>query len=62
MKEEVEAVRDSAGILTPGFSRFVVEGDGAIDWLRTMVAGPIARVGRIGLLYFPDEQGRILTK
>ena len=27
-----------------------------------MVAGPIARVGRIGLLYFPDEQGRILTE
>ena len=63
VKEEVEAVRDSAGILDlPGFSRFVVEGEGAIDWLRTLVAGPIARVGRIGLLYFPDEQGRILTE
>ena len=63
VKEEVEAVRDAAGILDlPGFSRYVVEGEGALDWLRTMVAGPIARVGRIGLLYFPDDKGRILTE
>lgn len=63
VKEEVEAVRDSAGILDlPGFSRFIVEGEGALDWLRTLVAGPIARVGRIGLVYFPDDQGRILTE
>ncbi len=61
--EECLAVRDAAGILDlPGFSRFEVSGEGAVDWLRGLVAGRIARVGRIGLAYFPDHRGRILTE
>lgn len=63
VKAECLAVRDTAGILDlPGFSRYEISGEGAPEWLRGLVAGPIARVGRIGLLYFPDARGRILTE
>ena len=61
--EECLAVRDAVGVLDlPGFSRFEVKGEGAGDWLRSLVAGPIARSGRLGLVYFADHRGRILTE
>ncbi|MEM7116740.1 MAG: glycine cleavage T C-terminal barrel domain-containing protein, partial [Chloroflexota bacterium] len=63
VREECLGVRDAAGICElPGFSRFSVSGDGAAAWLRSLVTGAIPRVGRIGLVYFADEQGRILTE
>ena len=63
IREECHAVRDAAGILDlPGFSRYRVKGEGAAAWLRGLVTGGIAKPGRIGLLYFADESGRIITE
>jgi dimethylglycine dehydrogenase len=63
IREECLAVRDAAGILDlPGFSRFRLQGDGARDWLSTMITGVVPKPGRIGLCYFADDQGRIVTE
>ncbi|GAA6175664.1 GcvT family protein [Sulfitobacter pacificus] len=63
VKEEVEAVRDSVGVLDlPGFSRFNLSGEGGVEWLRTRIAGALPKVGRMNLAYFPDSRGRILTE
>ncbi|MEL6522628.1 MAG: FAD-dependent oxidoreductase [Pseudomonadota bacterium] len=63
VREECEAVRDAAGLLDiPGFSRYRLQGQGAADFLRGLTTGVIPRVGRIGLLYFTNERGRIVTE
>ena len=63
VREECLGVRDAAGICElSGFSRFSVSGEGATAWLRTVITGGIPKVGRIGLVYFTDTQGRILTE
>ncbi|SFM06793.1 GcvT family protein [Shimia aestuarii] len=63
IKEECEAVRDGCGVLDlPGFSRFMVEGDGAAEALRGLVTGGLPKVGRMNLVYIADARGRILTE
>lgn len=63
VREECHAVRDNAGILElPGFSRFHLSGEGAADWLRTLVTGTIPRVGRMSLVYISDSLGRIVSE
>ncbi|MGP6086988.1 GcvT family protein [Antarctobacter jejuensis] len=63
VREECEAVRDAAGILDlPGFSRYRLRGAGAAEFLRGLCTGGIPKVGRIGLLYFADTRGRIVTE
>jgi dimethylglycine dehydrogenase len=63
IKEECEAVRDAAGLLDlPGFSRYRLQGPGAAEFLRGLCTGGIPKVGRIGLLYFADDRGRIVTE
>jgi dimethylglycine dehydrogenase len=63
VREECQAVRDAAGILDlPGFSRFRVQGPGARDWLNSMITGMAPKPGRIGLGYFADGKGRIVTE
>ncbi|PWV99990.1 dimethylglycine dehydrogenase [Hoeflea marina] len=63
VREECLAVRDAAGILDlPGFSRYRLQGEGARAWLATMTTGAVPKPGRIGLGYFADEQGRIVTE
>ncbi|WP_435259020.1 GcvT family protein [Thioclava sp. FR2] len=63
VKAECEAVRDACGILDlPGFSRFRLQGDGVADWLAEQITGKIPSVGRLGLAYFADEKGRIITE
>ncbi|MES0862413.1 FAD-dependent oxidoreductase [Ruegeria sp. SCPT10] len=63
VKEECETVRDHCGVLDlPGFSRFMVKGDGAAEALRGLVAGGLPKVGRINLVYISDPRGRILTE
>ncbi|NEY89199.1 GcvT family protein [Tabrizicola oligotrophica] len=63
VKEECQAVRDAAGILDlPGFSRFGLKGAGAADWLATQITGKLPSVGRLGLAYFADDKGRIVTE
>ena len=63
VKAECAAVRDAAGILDlPGFSRFVIKGAGAAGWLARQITGKVPNVGRLGLAYFADEKGRIVTE
>jgi dimethylglycine dehydrogenase len=63
IREECEAVRDAAGILDlPGFSRFRLKGEGASAWLSTLITGILPKPGRIGLGYFSDHSGRIVTE
>ncbi len=63
IKEECEAVRDGVGVLDlPGFSRFKVSGPGADEWLRGQITGALPKIGRVGLVYFADSRGRILTE
>lgn len=63
IREECHAVRDAAGILDlPGFSRYRLRGEGAAEFLRGLCTGGIPKVGRIGLLYFADTRGRIVTE
>jgi dimethylglycine dehydrogenase len=63
VREECLAVRDAAGILDlPGFSRFRLTGAGAADWLSRQITGKVPTVGRVGLAYFADDKGRIVTE
>ena len=63
VKEECEAVRDAVGVLDlPGFSRYHVEGEGTAEWLRGLVTGGLPKIGRMNLVYFSDDRGRILTE
>jgi dimethylglycine dehydrogenase len=63
IEEECLAVRDAAGILDlPGFSRYRVKGAGATEWLRGLITGRVPKPGRIGLAYFSDDKGRIVTE
>ncbi|MFK7945873.1 MAG: FAD-dependent oxidoreductase, partial [Paracoccaceae bacterium] len=63
VREECEAVRDAAGILDlPGFSRYMLAGDGTRAWLNSMITGNVPKEGRIGLGSFADENGRIVTE
>ena len=63
VRAECEAVRDAAGILDlPGFSRFRVSGAGCVDWLSAQITGRVPKVGRLGLAYFADDMGRIVTE
>ncbi|MGV6803004.1 MAG: GcvT family protein [Ruegeria sp.] len=63
IQEECEAVRDNCGVLDlPGFSRFMLKGDGAAEALRGLVTGGLPKIGRINLVYISDDRGRILTE
>jgi dimethylglycine dehydrogenase len=63
IREECLAVRDAAGLLDlPGFSRFKLEGEGSRDWLASMITGRVPESGRLGLGYFADDAGRIVTE
>jgi len=63
VKEECEAVRDGAGILDlPGFSRYRISGPDVAAWLAGQITGRVPKVGRLGLAYFADDQGRIITE
>ncbi|MBW7920595.1 MAG: GcvT family protein [Rubellimicrobium sp.] len=60
---ECAAVRDGTGVLDlPGFSRYRLKGAGAAAWLDGLCSGRLPKVGRIGLLYFADTRGRIVTE
>lgn len=63
VREECLAVRDSAGLLDlPGFSRYRLSGAGARDWLNSLITSIAPKPGRMGLAYFSDRDGRILTE
>jgi dimethylglycine dehydrogenase len=63
VKAECEVVRDACGILDlPGFSRFRLTGAGAAEWLARQITGKVPAEGRLGLAYFADDEGRIVTE
>ena len=63
VQAECAAVLDACGILDlPGFSRFRLEGPGAAAWLSQQITGKVPGLGRVGLCYFADEKGRIVTE
>ncbi len=63
VRDECLAVRDAAGLCDlPGFSRFEVSGEGAADWLGTLITGAVPNPSRIGLVYFATGGGRILSE
>ncbi|MCF6305404.1 MAG: FAD-dependent oxidoreductase [Rhodobacteraceae bacterium] len=63
IQQECHAVRDTAGILDlPGFSRYRLSGAGARQWLDSQTASNIPSTGRIGLAYFTDTRGRVMTE
>lgn len=63
MREECEAVRDHAGLIEiPGFTRLRLQGPGARAHLDRLTPSRLPRPGRLGLAYFPDARGRIVTE
>ncbi len=63
VEEECRAVRDHAGVINIcGFTRLSLCGPGAANWLDGLIAGRLPNVGKIGLAYFPDRRGRIVTE
>ncbi len=60
---ECAAVRDGVGVLDlPGFTRLRLVGPGARAYVDGLSASRLPGPGRIGLIYFADERGRILTE
>ncbi|SFD84920.1 dimethylglycine dehydrogenase [Sulfitobacter brevis] len=63
VQEECEAVRDHCGVLAiSGFTRLKVAGTGARDFIDGLTASALPPPGRIGLIYFADDRGRIVTE
>ena len=63
IREECEAVRDACGVIAiSGFTRLAVEGPGARAHVDARTASRLPQPGRIGLAYFADARGRILTE
>ena len=60
---EARAVRDLVGIVEiSGFTRFDVQGEEAVDWFDHLTAGRMPAVGRTGLAYVSDDQGRFRSE
>ncbi|MXQ07285.1 FAD-dependent oxidoreductase [Alphaproteobacteria bacterium GH1-50] len=63
VRAECEAVRDGCGLIAiSGFTRLKVSGAGARAHVDRLTASRLPRPGRVGLAYFPDARGRILTE
>jgi dimethylglycine dehydrogenase len=63
LRAECAAVRDTCGVIAiPGFSRFRIAGPGARAHLDRLTATRLPPQGKLGLTYFPDERGRILSE
>lgn len=63
IKAECEAVRDGVGVLDlPGFTRLLVKGPGARAHVAGLTASRLPAPGKIGLVYFADDRGRIVTE
>ena len=63
IREECLAVRDHVGVLDlPGFTRLRLRGPGARAHLERLTCSRVPQPGRTGLLYVPDDRGRIVTE
>jgi len=60
---ECENVSINCGLIDlTGFSRFEISGDGASQWLETIITGNLPKIGKVGLIYFSSPQGKVLTE
>ena len=60
---EVRAVRERVGLLDlPGFTKFVVTGDRAAEWLDRLVCTRLPPIGRVALAWVLDARGRIVSE
>ncbi|MGR3562682.1 MAG: GcvT family protein [Heliomarina sp.] len=63
IREECEAVRDGCGVIAiSGFTRLSVEGPGAREYVDSLMASRLPQPGRVGLAYFADDRGRVVTE
>ncbi|MEM1431851.1 MAG: FAD-dependent oxidoreductase [Pseudomonadota bacterium] len=63
VRAEAEAVRDHCGVIAiSGFTRLRVKGPGARAYVDSLTASRLPKPGKIGLAYFPDARGRIVTE
>ncbi len=63
VREEAEAVRDACGVIAiSGFTRLEIKGSGARAYVDSLTASRLPKPGRIGLAYFADSRGRIVTE
>ena len=61
--EECRNVRDNVGLLDLcGFSKFELQGEGTTDWLDSMIAGKLPKVGRVSLSYFCADNGGVWSE
>ena len=60
---ECAAVGGGCGVLAiSGFTRLAVVGTGARDYVDGLTASALPKPGRVGLAYFADDRGRIVTE
>ncbi|MCB1883641.1 MAG: GcvT family protein [Geminicoccaceae bacterium] len=60
---EVAAVRGAVGVLDlPGFTKVTVEGPGAEAFLDRLLCSRLPKVGRVGLAYALDGDGRVWSE
>ena len=61
--EECKAVRERVGILDlGGFTKLVIEGKGANDWLDGMICGKLPKLNRMSLSYMLNDKGGIVSE
>ena len=61
--EECKAVRERVGILDlGGFTKLVIEGKGANDWLNGMICGKLPKLNRMSLSYMLNDKGGIVSE
>jgi dimethylglycine dehydrogenase len=60
---ECLAVAEAVGVTElPGFTRYEVSGPSAAEALDRMIAGPLPKVGRVGLSYVLTDRGGVLSE
>ena len=63
IQKECLAVYNHVGVLDlPGFSRFSLSGEGTKEWLSSLIIGHPPKLGKMGLAYFANNKGRVLTE
>jgi len=61
--DECRAVRDGVGVMDHGgFTKYVVEGSGAVEYLLRMFCGSVPKPGRIKLSYLLTPKGHIWSE
>lgn len=63
VRAECLNVRDNVGLLDMGgFTKYDVQGAGTTEWLDSLIAGKMPRVGRLSLSYFCAEDGGVWSE